>query len=66
MKKASKIITVVVFIFLYVPMLVLMVGSFNSGSDLVVFKGFTIENYKALFADRVLLPLLLNSLIIIY
>ena len=64
MKKASKIITVVVFIFLYVPMLVLMVGSFNSGSDLVVFKGFTIENYKALFADRVLLPLLLNSLII--
>ena len=64
MKKASKIVTVLVFVFLYVPMLVLMIGSFNSGSDLVVFKGFTMENYKALFDDRVLLPLLLNSLII--
>ena len=64
MKKASKVVTILVFIFLYVPMLVLMIGSFNSGSDLVVFKGFTMDNYRALFEDRVLLPLLLNSLIV--
>ena len=64
MKTASKIFTVAVFIFLYVPMLVLIIASFNSGADLVVFKGFTMDNYQSLFRDRVLLPLLLNSVII--
>ncbi len=64
MKTASKIFTVVVFIFLYIPMLVLMIASFNTGSDMVVFKGFTLANYDSLFRDGVLLPLLLNSIII--
>lgn len=64
MKTASKIFTVLVFAFLYIPMLVLAVASFNTGSDMVVFKGFTFDNYKALFQDSVLLPLLLNSFII--
>ena len=64
MKTASKVFTVLVFAFLYVPMIVLAVASFNTGSDMVVFKGFTFDNYKALFQDSVLLPLLLNSVII--
>lgn len=64
MKTASKIFTILVFAFLYIPMIVLAVASFNTGSDMVVFKGFTFENYKALFQDSVLLPLLLNSFII--
>ena len=64
MKKISKIITVLVFIFLYIPILVLAVGSFNTGSDLAVFEGFTLNNYAELFKDRDLLRLLLNSLII--
>lgn len=64
MKTASKIFTVLVFIFLYVPMLVLAVASFNTSSDMVVFTGFTMNNYKELFRDSVLLPLLLNSFII--
>ena len=41
MKGLSKTVTVLVFVFLYIPMLVLMVASFNTGSDMVVFKGFT-------------------------
>ena len=64
MKTASKIFTVVVFAFLYIPMIVLAVASFNTGSDMVVFRGFTFENYRALFQDSVLLPLLLNSFIV--
>jgi len=64
MKTASKVFTFVVFVFLYVPMLVLIIASFNTGSDMVVFRGFTLGNYKELFRDSVLLPLLLNSLII--
>ena len=64
MKKASGVFTVVVFIFLYIPMLVLAVASFSSGSDIAVFKEFTFGNYRELFRDSVLLPLLLNSVIV--
>ena len=64
MRKASKVFTVLVFLFLYLPMLVLAVSSFNKGSDPQVFKGFTLGNYAALFRDGVLLPLLLNSVIV--
>ena len=64
MRKASKVFTVLVFCFLYLPMLVLAVASFNRGNDPVVFKGFTLSNYAALFRDSVLLPLLLNSVIV--
>ena len=64
MRRASKVFTVLVFLFLYLPMLVLGVASFNQGSDPVVFKGFTFGNYTALFRDSVLLPLLGNSVIV--
>lgn len=64
LKRLSKLVTVLVFVFLYAPMLILVVGSFNSGSDLAVFKGFTFSQYGELFRDGSLLRLLLNSLII--
>lgn len=64
MKRFNKIFTVLVLFFLYIPMIVLTVGSFNSGMDIAVFKGFTLDNYKELFIDGVLLPLLLNSFIV--
>ena len=64
MRRAAKVFTVLVFLFLYLPMLVLGVASFNRGSDPAVFKGFTFGNYTALFQDGVLLPLLLNSVIV--
>ena len=51
MRKAAKVFTVLVFLFLYLPMLVLAVASFNRGSDPAVFKGFTLGNYSALFRD---------------
>ena len=64
MRKVSKTVTVVIFIFLYLPMIVLAVASFSKGSDIAVFRGFTFGQYKALFDDHVLLPLLLNSIIV--
>ena len=64
MKKFSKVFTVVVFLFLYLPMIVLAVASFNSGTDIATFEGFTLGQYKALFRDDVLLPLLGNSFLI--
>ena len=64
MKKFSRVFTVLVFIFLYLPMIVLAVASFNSGNDIAVFKGFTFGNYAALFRDGTLLELLGNSVLI--
>jgi len=64
MRRFNRIFTVIVFIFLYVPMIVLAVASFNSGKDIASFEGFTFAQYGELFRDGVLLPLLINSLII--
>ena len=64
MKKTSKVITVIVFIFLYLPILVLAIASFSKGTDLAVFKGFTLSRYAEVFRDGDLLILLRNSFII--
>ena len=64
MKKANKIITILIFIFLYIPMAVLIVGSFNQGKSLSRFDGFTLEQYVELFKDKDMLMLLWNSVLI--
>ena len=64
MKKANRILTVLIFIFLYVPMAVLIVASFNTGKDITQFEGFTLRQYARLFQDRTLLKLLGNSLLV--
>ncbi|MDD7652132.1 MAG: ABC transporter permease, partial [Firmicutes bacterium] len=62
MKRLNKIYTVLIFMFLYLPMLVLIVASFNTGKDITDFEGFTFRQYSALFRDRTLLTLLWHSL----
>ena len=64
MKKANRLITVLIFIFLYIPMAVLIVASFNTGKDIAHFEGFTLMRYAELFRDEHLLNLLRNSLVI--
>ena len=64
MKKTNRIFTVLIFIFLYIPMAVLILGSFNTGKNLAVFEGFTLNQYAELFRDKDLLALLGNSLLI--
>ena len=64
MKRTNRIFTTLIFIFLYVPMLVLIVGSFNEGKSLARFDGFTLEQYAELFRDGDLLKLLGNSILI--
>ena len=64
MRKVNRVFTVLVFIFLYIPMIVLAVASFNKGMDIAVFSGFTFDQYKELFRDKHLLALLGNSVII--
>ena len=66
MKVFSKIYSTLIFIFLYAPILVLVVFSFNdteTGSR-TIWSGFTLKWYKMLFEDRLLLEALTNTLII--
>ena len=64
MKKANRFLTVLMFIFLYIPMIVLIVASFNTGKDITHFEGFTLNRYVELFHDEHLLKLLGNSLLV--
>ncbi len=64
MKKTNRILTILMFIFLYIPMAVLIVASFNTGKDLAHFDGFTLHRYVELFQDEHLLNLLRNSLVV--
>ena len=64
MKKTNRFLTVLIFIFLYIPMFVLIVASFNTGKDITHFEGFTLARYAELFHDEHLLKLLGNSLLV--
>ena len=64
MKKTNRFLTVLIFIFLYIPMAVLIVASFNTGKDITHFEGFTLSRYAELLHDEHLLKLLGNSLLV--
>ena len=64
MKKTNRILTIIMFIFLYIPMMVLVVASFNTGKDITNFEGFTLHRYVELFQDEHLLNLLRNSIVV--
>ena len=64
MKKMNRLMTILIFIFLYIPMVVLIVASFNTGKNITDFEGFTLQQYVRLFQDDHLLSLLGNSLLV--
>lgn len=64
MRRFNKIFTFLVFLFLYIPMILLVVSSFNQGTDMAVWKGFTFSQYGELFRDQSLLRLLGNSVLV--
>ena len=64
MKKTNRVLTILMFIFLYIPMILLVVASFNTGKDITHFEGFTLQRYVELFQDDHLLRLLGNSLLV--
>ena len=64
MKKGNRFLTILMFTFLYIPMIVLIVASFNTGKDIANFDGFTLNRYVELFQDEHLLSLLRNSLVV--
>lgn len=64
-KKIFKnIFIILVFIFLYLPIIALIAFSFNDSKLNIVFEGFTFEWYKTLFTNTTLLESLRNTLIV--
>ncbi|MBR5512384.1 MAG: ABC transporter permease [Ruminococcus sp.] len=64
MKKIGKIYLGLVLFFLYVPIFVLIVFSFNETKSRSVFSGFTFDWYIRLFNNRIIISSLINTIII--
>ena len=64
MKLSSKIYSGIIFVFLFAPIAVLLIFSFNSSKSLSVFTGFSFKWYEELFQDRNTLESVKNTLIL--
>ena len=65
-RTVGRLYTFLIFLFLYAPILVLIVFSFNDTetASRTVFSGFSLRWYQKLFEDRLILEALRNTLII--
>jgi len=54
----------VTLLFLYTPIIVLIIFSFNDSRRNIVWKGFTLKYYKKMFSNEILLEAFLNSIVI--
>jgi len=64
MKRASKIYTAIIMVFLFAPIAILLVFSFNEAKSLSVFSGFSLKWYRELFRDSETLKAVGNTLIL--
>ncbi len=64
MKKISKVYLGLVLMFLYVPIFVLIVFSFNTTKSRTVMSGFTFEWYAKLFRNEIIMSSLANTILI--
>ncbi len=64
MKKLSNLYLILVMLFLYVPIFVLIVFSFNETKSRSVFSGFTLDWYVRLFNNEIIISSLMNTIII--
>ena len=64
MKHLPKVYTALIFLFLFAPIIILLVFSFNEAKSLSVFSGFSLKWYRELFRDGDTLRSLKNTLIL--
>ena len=60
----SRLFMALVFLFLYAPILLMIVFSFNDGNSNVVWHGFSLRWYEELFRDRAIIQSLYNTLLV--
>ncbi|MBQ8002641.1 MAG: extracellular solute-binding protein [Clostridia bacterium] len=63
-KLSSRLFMVSLILFLYIPILSLIVFSFNANDSRVAWGGFSLRWYQSLFADSSIMVALLNTIII--
>lgn len=64
MKPAAKVYTAIIMVFLFAPIVILLVFSFNEAKSLSVFSGFSFYWYRELFRDTETLNALKNTLVL--
>ena len=64
MKLSSKIYTAIVFAFLFAPIVVMLIYSFNEAKSLSVYSGFSLRWYKELLGDRNTLQAVKNTFVL--
>ncbi|OZS79147.1 spermidine/putrescine ABC transporter permease PotC [Tetzosporium hominis] len=62
--KLAKVYLALVFVILYAPIFYLIFYSFNSAGNMSNFEGFTWEHYAAVFEDKRLLSIVVNTIIV--
>ena len=60
----NRVFTALVFIFLYAPILLLIVFSFNKGNSSAVWQGFSLHWYEELFHNRLIMQSLYTTLLV--
>ena len=64
MKVLSRVYNALIFLFLYAPIVLLIVFSFNDGKSRVEWKGFTLRWYESLFDNELILKSLRVTLMV--
>ena len=64
MKTASRVYTALIFIFLFAPIAILLIFSFNEAKSLSVFSGFSLKWYRELLHDQSTLDSVRNTLLL--
>lgn len=62
--RTVDVLTLLTYVFLFAPIVVLVVYSFNASRTTYYWSGFTLDWYKEMFGDRYLLAALKNSAIV--
>ncbi|WP_325214568.1 extracellular solute-binding protein [Oscillibacter sp.] len=60
----SRTLMALVFLFLYAPILLLIVFSFNKGNSNIVWTGFSLDWYKSLFQNRLIMRSVYTTLLV--
>lgn len=60
----NRVFMALVFIFLYAPIVVLIVFSFNAGTSSSVWKGFSLNWYRELFQNRLIMQSVYTTLLV--
>ena len=60
----NRLFMALVFLFLYLPIFLLIIFSFNAGNSNVIWKGFSLQWYVELFRDRIVMESLYTTLLV--